>query len=102
MYLCLTEAGDASFNGPITKYVPDLAAYVAEIAAEHAVDAIGIVTWDSLRVGAPGNYLAGVVRDAAAGPAQIFQHSSTTTWFGLGPWHPIRPLQSIRQALAKS
>ena len=72
MYLYLIEAGDTSFNDPITKYVPELAAYAAKNAeeAEVGVDAIGVFDWDAITVGALASHLAGVPRDAAPGPAQ--------------------------------
>lgn len=69
-YLYLIEAGDTSFNDPITKYVPELAAYVANNAAELAADAVGVLNWDAITVGALASQLAGVPRDAAPGPAQ--------------------------------
>jgi CubicO group peptidase (beta-lactamase class C family) len=70
MYLYLIEAGDTSFNDPITRYVPELAAYAAKNEAEVAVDAIGVFDWDAITVGGLASHLAGVPRDAAPGPAQ--------------------------------
>jgi hypothetical protein len=57
VYLYLTEARDTSFNDPITKYVPELATCVTENAAELAWDAIGIINWDSMTVGALARHL---------------------------------------------
>jgi CubicO group peptidase (beta-lactamase class C family) len=69
-YFNLIEAGDASFNEPITKYVPELAAYAAENKAELQEGAIGIVDWDDITVGALASHITGVPRDGAPGPAQ--------------------------------
>lgn len=70
MYIYLIGAGDTSFNDPITKYVPELAAYAAKNAAKVGVDAIGVFDWDAITVGALASHLAGIPRDAAPGPAQ--------------------------------
>lgn len=60
MYLYLIEAGDTSFNHPITKYVPELAAYAAKNAeeAEVGTDAIGVFDWNAITVGALASHLA--------------------------------------------
>lgn len=70
VYLYLIEAGDTSFNDPVTRYVPELAAYTAEKAAELKENAINFINWDDITVGALASHLAGVPRDAAPGPAQ--------------------------------
>lgn len=70
VYLYLIEAGDISFNDPITKFVPELAAYAAKTKAELREDAIGIVDWEDITVGSLASHLAGVPRDGAPGPAQ--------------------------------
>jgi Beta-lactamase len=48
VYLYLIEAGDVSFNEPITKYIPELATYAKTNAAALANDGTDITTWKDI------------------------------------------------------
>lgn len=65
VYVFLIAAGDASWNDPITKYVPELYA----IAQENDLNAVARVSWDSVTVGALAGQMAGIGRDAVYNPA---------------------------------
>lgn len=61
VYLFLIAAGDSAFNDPITKYVPEIAAYASTHSSESSVD------WNAITVGALASQLSGISRDPAAG-----------------------------------
>lgn len=81
-YTFLASVGDLSFNEPITKYIPELAAYAAQHAPSD--DAIDFMDWDSITIGALASHLGGIP-SAAAGSA------STDTLFegAIPPGVPI-------------
>jgi CubicO group peptidase (beta-lactamase class C family) len=59
VYTWLAQDGDAKWNEPITKYVPELAA-----AAERArSDPVANVAWDEVTIGSLAGQLSGAIRD---------------------------------------
>lgn len=77
VYLYLMSVGDASWHDPITKYIPELAAYMATNAASlRSGDQIDTIQWDQITIGALAGQIAGVPREFAWGPntdAQLYQ-----------------------------
>jgi CubicO group peptidase (beta-lactamase class C family) len=61
----LVGAGDASFNDPITKYVPELAQALASPPTDSNVvyDDINDVRWDDVTIGDLASQSAGIPRD---------------------------------------
>lgn len=59
-YIWLIAAGDSSWNEPITKYIPELEAIVAQ-----GTSSINNVNWTAITVGALASHMAGIGRDAA-------------------------------------
>lgn len=59
VYTWLAQDGDAKWNEPITKYVPELAA----AAARAGDDPVANVAWDEVTIGALAGQLSGVIRD---------------------------------------
>ena len=70
VYLYLIAAGDVSFNDPITRYVPELAAHAQGNPVALTDDDIDITDWNDVTVGALASQLAGIARDAAPAPSQ--------------------------------
>jgi CubicO group peptidase (beta-lactamase class C family) len=69
VYTYLMTAGDLSWNDPITKYIPELEAYMAKNkGALEAGDAIDVIQWDQITIGALAGQLGGVPREFAFGP----------------------------------
>ncbi|KAH8649162.1 beta-lactamase/transpeptidase-like protein [Xylariales sp. PMI_506] len=66
VYLFLITAGDASWNLPITNFVPELATIAA--ANKASFNEVDNVSWDTITVGALASQLAGIGRDAAYSP----------------------------------
>ncbi|KFX92989.1 hypothetical protein O988_07063 [Pseudogymnoascus sp. VKM F-3808] len=65
VYTFLAAVGDVSFNEPITKYIPELAAY----AAQHAGgDEIDFMDWDSVTIGSLTSQLSGTPPEPAGSP----------------------------------
>ena len=63
VYAWLVQDGDAKWNEPITKYVPELAA-----AADRARDdPVANVPWDEVTIGALAGQLSGAIRDCEFG-----------------------------------
>lgn len=65
VYIWLMAVGDTNFNDPITKYVPELAEYASNHDSD---DALNVVDWNSITVGALASQLGGIARDVAGGP----------------------------------
>jgi hypothetical protein len=65
VYTYLVAAGDVSFNEPVTKYIPELAAYAKKNAAALETSDIDIFDWNDITVGALASQLSGFVRDFA-------------------------------------
>jgi hypothetical protein len=63
VYLYLIKAGDASWNQPITNFVPELATIAQKYNASN--NEVDNVSWNSITVGALASQLAGIGRDAA-------------------------------------
>jgi hypothetical protein len=67
VYTWLAQDGDARWNEPVTRFVPELAAAVAAAAAASerrgGRDPVVDVDWEVVTVGALAGQLAGVVRD---------------------------------------
>ncbi|KAL2270730.1 hypothetical protein VTJ83DRAFT_101 [Remersonia thermophila] len=61
VYTWLAQDGDAKWNDPITKYVPELARAVAEGKARQ--DPVGHVNWEEVTVGALAGQTSGAIRD---------------------------------------
>ena len=62
VYTFLLEAGDTSWNDPVTKYIPELAAY-AKAHPQAATQQIDHYNWEDITVGALVSQLSGMVRD---------------------------------------
>jgi len=60
VYTYLANAGDDTWNQPITKYIPELAEAASSTADESDIDAL---RWHQVTVGALASQLSGVVRD---------------------------------------
>lgn len=60
VYAFLIEAGDAHFNDPITKFVPELAA----LAANQTGNALTKVAWDDITIGELASHMAGISNDS--------------------------------------
>ena len=69
VYTYLLAAGDASFNDPITKYVPELALFMDEHASNLQDNDIDFVDWHSITVSALASHLAGIPRDTPPAPS---------------------------------
>lgn len=61
-YVYLLEAGDVSFNQPVTRYVPELADISARLRNKSA-SALQYVDWDATTIGALASHMAGIPRD---------------------------------------
>jgi len=59
VYTWLVQDGDAKWNDPITKYVPELAA--AAKAAKS--DPVAHVQWDEVTIGSLAGQMSGIIRD---------------------------------------
>jgi CubicO group peptidase (beta-lactamase class C family) len=64
VYTFLIAVGDVSFNEPITKFIPELAAISARRAADH-YDNLDTVDWEAVTVGALASQLGGIPREPA-------------------------------------
>lgn len=64
-FIYLVAAGDKTWNEPITKFVPELAAFAERNSQSLDQNAINIVDWSSITVGALASQLAGVPRGTA-------------------------------------
>lgn len=60
VYAFLIEAGDAYFNDPITKFVPELAA----LAANQTGNALTKVAWEDITIGELASHMAGISNDS--------------------------------------
>lgn len=58
----LAEVGDASWNDPITKYIPELAQYASQVATSDLND-VRRTDWDDITVGALAAQVSGIGRD---------------------------------------
>ena len=67
MYTWLAQDGDARWNEPITKYVPELAAAAAKAKA----DPVANVDWDEVTIGALAGQLSGAIRDCKFAAVQV-------------------------------
>jgi CubicO group peptidase (beta-lactamase class C family) len=65
VYTYLLAAGHVSFNEPVTKYVPEPAAYAKKNAAALEASDIDLFDWNDVKVGALASQLAGMARDFA-------------------------------------
>jgi hypothetical protein len=77
----LIAAGDRSLNDPITKYVPELAAYASKHAQDLESGDIRYYDFDSITIGALASQMSGISRYFAFGP-------DTDAEFGLLPVVP--------------
>lgn len=50
VYTDLAAAGDVSFNEPVTKYIPELAAYTSKNAAALRTNDIDFFYWNGITV----------------------------------------------------
>lgn len=84
VYTYLITAGDASFNDPITNYVPELARYTEMHADDLGTDDIDTVNWKDITIEALASHLAGIGRDSPLPPTVEQSFPS----FGLPPVPP--------------
>ncbi|KAK9771000.1 putative Beta-lactamase/transpeptidase-like protein [Seiridium cardinale] len=63
VFLYLIEAGDDSWNRPITEFVPELAAITERNPSSE--DQVDNVSWESITVGALASQMSGIGRDSA-------------------------------------
>jgi Beta-lactamase len=61
VYTFLIEAGDARFNDPVAKYVPELLGAAQSI--NPSANSLGNVAWDEIIVGELAAHMAGIGRD---------------------------------------
>jgi hypothetical protein len=61
VYTFLIEAGDAKFNDPVTKYVPEL--LEAAEAANSTEDSLDYLAWDEITLGELASQMADIGRD---------------------------------------
>src|ERR1700761_559563 len=88
VYTYLMTAGDASWHDPITKYIPELEAYMAQNkAALESGNSIDVIQWDQITVGALAGQLGGVPREFAFGPAT---DAALQQALGLPPVPPVQ------------
>lgn len=83
VYLTLIEVGSRYWNTPITEFVPELARY-SNITAS---DALNVVDWKSVTLGALAGQIAGIPRDTALVNSDLLalQTPGTLTNLGLPP-----------------
>ncbi|SCN76303.1 uncharacterized protein FFB20_05231 [Fusarium fujikuroi] len=64
-YVYLLEVGDVSFNQPVTRYVPELAEFSANLrdSSNEPASALQYVDWDAITIGALASHMAGIPRD---------------------------------------
>jgi CubicO group peptidase (beta-lactamase class C family) len=67
VYAWLVQDGDAKWNEPITKYVPELAA----AAGRAKDDPVANVPWDEVTIGALAGQLSGAIRDCGFGKIDV-------------------------------
>jgi hypothetical protein len=82
----LIAAGDTTWNDPVTKYVPELAAYASEHAEDLEASNVEYYDFDSITLGALASQLSGLNRDFAFGP------DSDANFAGLLP--PVAPVNA--------
>lgn len=63
VYTYLANAGDISWNQPITKYIPELAEDASSTEDDSDIDAF---RWDDITLGSLASHLSGVSRDVQA------------------------------------
>ncbi|TPX16053.1 uncharacterized protein E0L32_000387 [Thyridium curvatum] len=90
IYTWLAEVGDAHFNEPVSKYVPEVAALAA--AADAKKDPVNNVDWNSVTIGSIAAQLTGLVRDYAQ-VGEITQEYNQSVAMALG--FPPLPNASI-------
>ncbi|KAK1752774.1 D-alanyl-D-alanine-carboxypeptidase/endopeptidase AmpH [Echria macrotheca] len=92
IFTWLAEDGDAKWNEPITKYVPELAA-----AAKKAKDdPVANVAWDEITIGALASQMGGPIRDYGV-LGEVTQQLNQSTMVGIG----FPPLNSSDPTLPK-
>lgn len=69
VYVFLATVGDVHFNEPVTKYVPELAAYAAQNKQNLQGDDSDYFDWESMTLGALASHSAGIFKDFAVSPA---------------------------------
>lgn len=62
VYTYLAAVGDATWNRPVTDFVPELAQYAEDNQEQLERDRIGTVDWKAITVGALASHLAGITR----------------------------------------
>lgn len=82
VYTYLAAVGDVSFNEPVTKYIPELAAYAKQNASALNTGDIDLVDWNDVTVGSLASHLAGIARDFAP---NIASEASLVQVFGSVP-----------------
>ena len=85
VYTFLLAAGDMEFRQPVTKYVPELAAYATQHRAALSDNTIDYVDWNSITVEALASQMSGISRDFAFGPQGDMQLAA----LGLPPVPPV-------------
>ncbi|KAK0624559.1 beta-lactamase/transpeptidase-like protein [Bombardia bombarda] len=82
IYTWLAQDGDAKWNEPITKYVPELAA----AAGKAKMDPVANVAWADVTIGALASQLSGAVRDyGIVGELTQSLDQNTATAYGFPP-----------------
>ncbi|TLD05218.1 uncharacterized protein PgNI_09994 [Pyricularia grisea] len=83
----LLEVGDAHFNDPITRYVPELATIANESTTTNEVvyDDIDHVRWEEVTLGQLAGQLAGIPRDPAQTDLSAQYSQEQTMTLGLPP-----------------
>ncbi|ETS73636.1 hypothetical protein PFICI_14582 [Pestalotiopsis fici W106-1] len=74
VYNFLLNAGDEIWNAPITKYIPELAAMVANTSSSS--DAVYNIAWNDVTIGSLATQMSGIPRDYAL-LGEVSQQDST-------------------------
>ncbi|KAK0735260.1 beta-lactamase/transpeptidase-like protein [Lasiosphaeria miniovina] len=91
VYTWLAQDGDAKWNEPITKYVPELAAAAERAKAEN--DPVKNVPWQDVTIGALASQLSGAIRDyGLLGELSQQINQSTAVSLGLPPLNSSDPM----------
>ncbi|KAI8956896.1 beta-lactamase/transpeptidase-like protein [Daldinia sp. FL1419] len=76
----LAEVGDAMWNEPITKYIPEIKAMVTDADTSHSISK---PDWESITIGSLASQVSGLVRDYAL-LGELTQGSNTTRAASIG------------------
>ncbi|KAI9717156.1 MAG: hypothetical protein M1812_004904 [Candelaria pacifica] len=82
VFVFLVEAGDARWNDPITRYIPELLAPNKAQDSSQPYNPVNQVSWSDITIGALASQMAGVGRENSLND---FAAGNSTTAFGFPP-----------------